>query len=76
MTDPTTPQHDQPVEGSRSDAYTRPDDGNLGGPDTAPGAADMGAGTAKATATEYGDSTRVVPLLRTFSYTCNRRVKA
>lgn len=31
MTDPTTPNHDQPVEGSRSDSYTRPDDGNLGG---------------------------------------------
>lgn len=31
MTDPTTPQHDQPVEGSRSESYTRPDDGNLGG---------------------------------------------
>lgn len=30
MTDPTTPQHDQPVEGSRSESYTRPDDGNLG----------------------------------------------
>ena len=45
MTDPTTPQHDQPVEGSRRDAYTQPDDGNLGGPDTAPGA----GATAKAT---------------------------
>ena len=31
MTDPKTPQHDQPVEGSRSDSYTRPDDGNVGG---------------------------------------------
>ena len=31
MTDPTSPQHDQPVEGSRSESYTRPDDGNLGG---------------------------------------------
>jgi hypothetical protein len=31
MTDPKTPQHDQPVEGSRSESYTRPDDGNVGG---------------------------------------------
>ena len=31
MTDPTNPDHDQPVEGSRSDSYTRPDAGNLGG---------------------------------------------
>jgi hypothetical protein len=31
MTDPKTPQHDQPVEGSRSASYTRPDDGNVGG---------------------------------------------
>ncbi len=38
MTDPTTPQHDQPVEGSRSDSYTRPDDGNLGSPSTDPAA--------------------------------------
>ena len=30
MYDPTTPNHDQPVEGSRSDSYTAPDDGNLG----------------------------------------------
>ena len=30
MTDPTTPNHDQPVEGSRSDSYTAPDAGNLG----------------------------------------------
>ncbi|HEV2952439.1 MAG TPA: hypothetical protein VGZ51_10055 [Actinomycetota bacterium] len=49
MTDPTSPQHDQPVEGSRSESYTRPDDGNVGGSygthDT-----DTGAGaTAKAT---------------------------
>ena len=30
MTDPTTPDHDQPVEGSRSESYTAPDAGNLG----------------------------------------------
>lgn len=47
MTDPTTPNHDQPVEGSRSDSYTRPDDGNLGGSTGAPDPA-AGAG-AKAT---------------------------
>jgi hypothetical protein len=79
MTDPTSPQHDQPVEGSRSDAYTRPDDGNLGGPDTAPGAAytDAGAGsTAKATATDVLETIRdavedfaekATPVVRQFS---------
>ena len=30
MYEPNTPNHDQPVEGSRSDSYTAPDDGNLG----------------------------------------------
>jgi hypothetical protein len=40
MTDPTSPQHDQPVEGARSESYTRPDDGNLGGTN---GSTDAGA---------------------------------
>ena len=35
MTDPNSPQHDQPVEGSRSESYTRPDDGNVDGPNDA-----------------------------------------
>ena len=39
MTDPMTPNHDQPVEGSRSESYTAPDDGNVGGSDTGAGAA-------------------------------------
>jgi len=43
MTDPNTPQHDQPVEGSRSESYTRPDDGNVGGSTGAPDT-DNGAG--------------------------------
>jgi hypothetical protein len=43
MTDPTTPNHDQPVEGSRSESYTAPDAGNLGSSD---GAADTGNGAA------------------------------
>ena len=43
MTDPNTPQHDQPVEGSRSESYTRPDDGNVGGSN---GTSDTGAGAA------------------------------
>lgn len=30
MTDPTTPKHDQPVEGSRSESSTGPDAGKLG----------------------------------------------
>ena len=45
MTDPTTPQHDQPVEGSRGDSYTRPDDGNVGGSD---GTSNDNGATAKA----------------------------
>ncbi len=77
MTDPTTPHHDQPVEGSRSDAYTRPDDGNLGGPDTGPAAADTDAGTgAAAKATDVLESIReavedfaekATPVVRQFS---------
>jgi len=43
MTDPTTPNHDQPVEGSRSDSYTTPDAGNLG---SSTGPADAGNGAA------------------------------
>lgn len=43
MTDPTTPNHDQPVEGSRSESYTGPDAGNLG---SSNGAADTGNGAA------------------------------
>jgi hypothetical protein len=39
MTDPTTPNHDQPVEGSRSESYTGPDAGNLGAADSGNGAA-------------------------------------
>jgi hypothetical protein len=35
MTDPMTPNHDQPVEGSRSESYTTPDDANLGGSSSA-----------------------------------------
>ena len=47
MTDPTNPNHDQPVEGSRSEAYTRPEDGNLGGSTGSPDPA--GGAPAKAT---------------------------
>jgi hypothetical protein len=43
MTDPTTPNHDQPVEGSRSESYTTPDAGNLG---ASSGPADAGNGAA------------------------------
>ena len=43
MTDPTTPDHDQPVEGSRSDSYTDPDAGNLGSSTNGSGATN-GAG--------------------------------
>jgi hypothetical protein len=45
MTDPNTPKHDQPVEGSRSESYTRPDDGNVGGSN---GASDTHNGTGAA----------------------------
>src|SRR4029079_12241507 len=34
ITDPMTPNRDQPVEGSPSKSYTTPDDGNIGGSDT------------------------------------------
>ena len=76
MTDPTTPQHDQPVEGSRSDSYTRPDDGNLGGPSgTYDTDTDTGAGAA-AKATDVIESIReaveefaekAAPVVRQFS---------
>lgn len=52
MTDPMKPNHDQPVEGSRSESYTRPDAGNLGGSTGSTGSTsdDAGNGTsAKAT---------------------------
>jgi ABC-type transporter Mla subunit MlaD len=48
MTDPITPDHDQPVEGSRSDSYTDPDAGNLGSSTNGASDATNGAG-AKAT---------------------------
>ena len=48
MTDPTTPNHDQPVEGSRSDSYTDPDAGNLGS--STNGASDGANGTSSASA--------------------------
>ncbi len=47
MTDPNTPNHDQPVEGSRSDSYTTPDAGNLGR--SADGSDTGAAASAKAT---------------------------
>src|SRR5688572_24755976 len=74
MTDPTTPQHDQPVEGSRSDSYTRPDDGNVGGSNGAHDA-DTGAGAA-AKASDVIETIRVAvedfaekaaPVVRQFS---------
>lgn len=74
MSDPTSPQHDQPVEGSRSESYTRPDDGNIGG---SPGASDTEAGAwAKATATDVLETIRdavedfaekATPVVRQFS---------
>ena len=70
MTDPTTPSHDQPVEGSRSESYTRPDDGNIGG---STGATDAGAAakandvleTLRETVEDLAE--RATPLLREFS---------
>lgn len=72
MTDPNTPNHDQPVEGSRSESYTRPDDGNVGGSN---GASDPGAGAA-AKATDVLETLRdavedfaekAAPVVRQFS---------
>ena len=70
MTDPTNPSHDQPVEGSRSESYTRPDDGNIGG---STGATDAGAAakandvleTLRETVEDLAE--RATPLLREFS---------
>ena len=68
MTDPMTPNHDQPVEGSPSKSYTTPDDGNIGGSD--PGA------TAGAKATDVLEQLReavedfaekATPVVRQFS---------
>jgi len=78
MTDPTTPNHDQPVEGSRSESYTRPDAGNLGGSTGSSdwtGAPDADSGAA-AKANDVLDTLRetvedlaerATPLLREFS---------
>jgi hypothetical protein len=72
MTDPTTPNHDQPVEGSRSESYTAPDAGNLGGTSDA---SDAGA-AASAKATDVIETIRVAvedfaekaaPVVRQFS---------
>lgn len=72
MTDPTRPNHDQPVEGSRSESYTAPDAGNLAG---STGASDAGAGAA-AKATDVLETLRdavedfaekAAPVVRQFS---------
>jgi hypothetical protein len=72
MTDPMTPNHDQPVEGSRSESYTGPDDGNLSG---STDASDAGAGAA-AKATDVLEQLReavedfaekATPVVRQFS---------
>ncbi len=72
MSDPTSPQHDQPVEGSRSEAYTRPDAGNLGGSTGAPDA-DTGTGaratdvleTIRDAVEEFAE--KATPVVRQFS---------
>jgi hypothetical protein len=72
MTEPTTPNHDQPVEGSRSESYTKPDAGNLGG---STGASDTGS-SAAAKATDVLETIReavedfaekATPVVRQFS---------
>lgn len=77
MTDPTIPNHDQPVEGSRSESYTRPDDGNLGGSTGSGGTGPFDSeGGAAAKANDVLESLRetvadlaerATPLLREFS---------
>ncbi len=72
MTDPTTPDHDQPVEGSRSDSYTTPDAGNLGGStgrfDTDSGAAAKANDVLESLRETVEDlAERATPLLREFS---------
>ena len=72
MTDPMTPNHDQPVEGSPNKSYTDPDAGNLGG---STGASDTDS-SASAKATDVLESIReavedfaekATPVVRQFS---------
>jgi hypothetical protein len=72
MTDPNTPQHDQPVEGSRSESYTRPDGGNVGGTngasDTETGAAAKAADVFETIRDAVEDfAEKATPVVRQFS---------
>jgi hypothetical protein len=68
MTDPMTPNHDQPVEGSRSDSYTSPDDGNVGGSDPAGSAASKATDVLEQLREAVEDfAEKATPVVRQFS---------
>jgi hypothetical protein len=68
MTDPMTPNHDQPVEGSRSDSYTAPDDGNVGGSDPAGSAASKATDVLEQLREAVEDfAEKATPVVRQFS---------
>ena len=68
MTDPMTPNHDQPVEGSRSDSYTTPDDANVGGTDPAASAASKATDVLEQIREAVEDfAEKATPVVRQFS---------
>ena len=68
MTDPMTPNHDQPVEGSRSESYTAPDDGNIGASDPAAGAASKATDVLETLREAVEDfAEKAAPVVRQFS---------
>ena len=68
MTDPMTPNHDQPVEGSRSDSYTAPDDANVGGSDPAASAASKATDVLEQIREAVEDfAEKATPVVRQFS---------
>ena len=68
MTDPMTPNHDQPVEGSRSESYTAPDDGNVGGSDPGTSAASKATDVLEQLREAVEDfAEKATPVVRQFS---------
>ena len=68
MTDPMTPNHDQPVEGSRSESYTAPDDANVGGSDPAASAASKATDVLEQIREAVEDfAEKATPVVRQFS---------
>jgi hypothetical protein len=68
MTDPMTPNHDQPVEGSRSESYTAPDDGNIGESDATASAASKATDVLEQLREAVEDfAEKATPVVRQFS---------